>query len=742
MRRALIISTTFFPDPGVSAIRMTQWCRHLPKYGWQPHVLCRYYGFRATGEDLAQNVHPDVRVVYLGQSRDRERDGIARLMRRLARRAVSSCFLNGVFVPDVSICFWRKIRSQVLEQVRTVKPDVIITTSPPFSNHDIGIWLTRQTGIPWVADFRDPYLIDKRFKPTGLGRLRWRAHERFLENIYRRAWLVTNAIPIDARWARRRFPFARDRIRILTNGFPLELVNELAVRSGPQSPRKRILVAGTIREREQLHLARAVAELGRRGDDVELRLVGKIPERKKELEQRLGNRFVATGYVQHRQSLREIADAAVLVSYLDEFQSESRLLSMKLLEYLASNKPTVVINPSRSECVFLRRVKGVETLRHPDPRAITAALAKALQNNHRRCVAELEEFRRDYIWAELSRMIASWLDKLVEFPPAAAPRLQPTRNPLATIVISTRNRKESLRQSILSALNQSAPVEVIVADDGSTDGTAHMVRTDFPQVRLVRHEQSQGLIVRRNECARLASAAVIFSIDDDAEYSSANVVAQTIAEFDHKRVGAVAMPCINVRNNQLSIQRLPNNNEPFVIAHFVGTAYAVRRDVFLTVGGYRQTLIHQGEEQDFCLRMMARGWVVRLGGADPIRHYESPLRNVTRMNFFGRRNDILFAWHNVPMPLLPAHLAGTTFNGLLTSFRTGHLLSMSKGIAAGYKEVLRAQQVRQPVAANLYRLHRRLKKRGPQPLEVIESELPPLPPDQLGVSASAAMHVN
>src|SRR5438876_5468376 len=64
-RRLLVISTTFFPDPTVSAIRMTQWCRHLPEHGWKPHVLCRYYGYEASPEELAAVVHPEVTVEYL-----------------------------------------------------------------------------------------------------------------------------------------------------------------------------------------------------------------------------------------------------------------------------------------------------------------------------------------------------------------------------------------------------------------------------------------------------------------------------------------------------------------------------------------------------------------------------------------------------------------------------------------------------------------------------------------------------
>ncbi len=726
MRRVLIISTTFFPDPTVSAIRMTQWCRHLPEHGWQPHVLCRYYGFEAGAEELAQHVHPDVRIEYLDRSSNSGAEHHAPRLQQLGRRVLSSWLLGGVFVPDPSIRFWRKWRTQILKRVRAIRPEVIITTSPPHSNHDIGLWLARETGVPWVADFRDPYLIDNRFKPTGLGQLRWYAHERFLESIYRRAWLITHAIPIQARWARRRLPFARSRIRILTNAFPMELLSELAKTWHSPLHRKSVLVVGTIPEPQQLPLARAVAQLARQGHDVELRLVGKIPWQKKKLEQILGDRFVATGYVPHSESIREVANASVLVNYLDNFRSESRLLSTKLFEYLASGKPVVAINSSRSERLLLRHTHGVEKLRNPSISSIATALTRALRNQSRDST-DVEEFRRNYNWTERSWQVATGLHKLVEFPPRSAPCGSTALKPLATVVISTRNRQELLRRPILSALNQSVPVEVIVADDGSTDGTAEMVRREFPQVRLIRHDHRRGLIVRRNECTRLASAPVIFSIDDDATYSSQCVVEQTLREFDDARVGAVAIPCIDVRKDHTILQRAPDARDVYVTDGFIGTAHAVRRDVFVKLGGYREKLVHQGEEKDFCSRLLDAGFVVRVSNADPIHHFESPSRDFGRMDFYGRRNDILFAWQNVPMPYLPFHLAATVLHGSLFAARSArHPMKMFSGMLSGFAECFRGDFERKPVASRIYRLSRELKKSGPLSLRSVIDRLPPL----------------
>ena len=101
----------------------------------------------------------------------------------------------------------------------------------------------------------------------------------------------------------------------------------------------------------------------------------------------------------------------------------------------------------------------------------------------------------------------------------------------ASIVITTKNRKEELRLALRSAVTQSGQPEIIVLDDGSTDGTAELVRVEFPQVTLHRFEESKGLVVRRNEGARLAAGDVIFSIDDDAMFSTPRIVEQTLGEM-------------------------------------------------------------------------------------------------------------------------------------------------------------------------------------------------------------------
>jgi glycosyltransferase involved in cell wall biosynthesis len=301
----------------------------------------------------------------------------------------------------------------------------------------------------------------------------------------------------------------------------------------------------------------------------------------------------------------------------------------------------------------------------------------------------------------------------------------------ASIVIATKDRRDDLRRAIVSAIQQTEPVEVLVVDDGSTDGTSDMVSSEFPMVRLERSPASLGYVVQRNRGALLCSGDIVLSIDDDAEFSTSRVVEQTMDRFSHPRVAAIAIPYVEPHKSEQEFQRAPDAGSIWVTESFRGTAYAVKRDIFLAIGGYREQIIHQGEEIDFSIRLLEHGFVVRLGLGDVINHYEFPKRDWRRMDFYGRRNDILFAWRNVPMPYLSAHLLATTFNGFTCAVRTQRPSDMVRGMLSGYWDCASNWNWHKPVSQATYRLHRLLKKRGPKTLTDIEPFLPPM--DLVGV---------
>jgi len=317
--------------------------------------------------------------------------------------------------------------------------------------------------------------------------------------------------------------------------------------------------------------------------------------------------------------------------------------------------------------------------------------------------------------------------------------------PLASVVISTKSRKDELRHALKSCVAQdgfsTGEIEVLVIDDGSTDGTADVVRSEFPDVRLVRFEQSEGLIVQRNRGVELARAPIAIIIDDDALFSTPNVVRGIVADFDHARVGALAVPMHDMCYPDTSLkQRAPDDHDVLWMAHFKGTAQALRRSVFQRVGGFRASLVHQCEEMDYCLRMLAAGYVVRAGRGDPIHHFESVRRDKTRQMRFNARNHILGLWHNVPMPMFLWRLPAVVAQIIVFGIRLGYIKATAHGFWQAFKGIVSGKEPRRPVTADQFRLFRHLWKAAP--MRLAELPLVSFPPGQpLDVAApSIASH--
>lgn len=297
--------------------------------------------------------------------------------------------------------------------------------------------------------------------------------------------------------------------------------------------------------------------------------------------------------------------------------------------------------------------------------------------------------------------------------------------PQTTVLIATRNRRDELRRAITSCLQQTIPLEILIIDDGSTDGTSEMVRSEFPSVRLDSQKDARGLIVQRNRGARLASCPIVFVIDDDAFFPSPLTVEQTLADFDNPRVGVVAVPYVDVHKGPAVHQKAPSSQGIWVISDYRGTAHAFRREVFLNLGGYHDYLYHWAEERDYSLRLINAGLIVRAGRADPLHHVESPRRASSHTFPYHVRNHLLLVWYHVPLPYAPLHLLATTWNNIVHGLRAGMPWATARGIFRAGIGMWHERRKRDPISPRAYRLYRTLQKSGKW-LHEIEGTLPPM----------------
>lgn len=413
-RKLLIIAPTFYPDPMVASVRMTQWCRHLPEFGWEPVVATRHGGYEATREQLGSFVHPDARVMYLNPALggDRVRRNEATMSRKRSLRQRLKGVAAQFFVPDQMTLYWRRVLPRLLEIAREVRPDAVLTTSPPHSVHTVGARVAEAAGAPWVADYRDPHIIDRRFRPVGAGRMLFPLHIAAEKHVYSKASLVVHAIPFQQRFARRRYPSRADDMVVIENGVPVELTGLISDPDVAPDGVKSVRVIGSIDPPETDMLVEAVEKVNALGVPMELRLIGAVPADVEVLRTRLGEKLVTPGYLRHDQAIRQVAGADILVSFLGAERSKNLQLTSKHFEFLASGKPLVVINPTLPDRTLLHGMPGVFVLRRPSLEQIVSALCEALRHPSRP-VEAVEAFRHQYSRRQQVATLAARLDQLV-----------------------------------------------------------------------------------------------------------------------------------------------------------------------------------------------------------------------------------------------------------------------------------------------------------------------------------------
>lgn len=218
-------------------------------------------------------------------------------------------------------------------------------------------------------------------------------------------------------------------------------------------------------------------------------------------------------------------------------------------------------------------------------------------------------------------------------------------NPLVSVVILSWNRRDELRKT-LQQLRQVIydPLEIIVVDNHSTDGTQEMVGEEIPHVRLIALPKNMG-VAGWNEGFANANGKYILALDDDAHpMPHAVQKAVRLLEADEK-IGIAACNVVNVTtciSETWWPKGLPVASGLEEVS-FVGAGVFIRRSIIQHVGGFIDMFFLYQEELEFSTRVLAASYSIRLEENIIVCHRASPLwRTSMRRVFFQERNTILY----------------------------------------------------------------------------------------------------
>lgn len=242
-RRLLIVTDVFPPIAAVGTQRTVALCRHLAQHKWRTAVITARPRARAPiDRTLLERIPEGVEVI---RTRCPDLPAMAARLRRGSPSELASAGDVTVGNPSVSpgavpcrpgtirqivqwLSWWMYVPDSRsawlpfavaagLRAARRLGPEAVYSTAPRFTSHLVGGILARRLGVPWIADFQDPWCGNPyRELPHGI-------HQRIDERLER--WVVRSADRIPCAWdgirciLGERYPDRADRIRTFLIGF-------------------------------------------------------------------------------------------------------------------------------------------------------------------------------------------------------------------------------------------------------------------------------------------------------------------------------------------------------------------------------------------------------------------------------------------------------------------------------------------------------------------------------------------
>jgi glycosyltransferase involved in cell wall biosynthesis len=373
--KVLLVSFYFPPAGGGGVQRPLKFATHLPELGVETHVLAPDDPRWIHRDDELQAptlawVH---RARYVGTSGRKPAEELhgSQGLARISKQA--QLFGRRFLVPDENVSWNLTAIPAAVRIVRREKIDVVVTTSPPSSVHLIGAAVKRATGVKWVADLRDSIVAHPH---RDAERLVVRAKEQgehvVAKLVARSADAITCVSDAIADEMRERSP--RGRVVTISNGSDFDDFVGLERHS---TDRFRLTHTGSFfGKRDPRPFLTALKQSGL--DDVVVRFLGDFRAADREWADglELGDRLELIPYAPRRRSLELQRDSEALLLLIPEAGGRGKgVLSGKVFEYLAAERPILAVVPPEGAAAGLIRDAGAGTVVAPeDVEGIAAAL--------------------------------------------------------------------------------------------------------------------------------------------------------------------------------------------------------------------------------------------------------------------------------------------------------------------------------------------------------------------------------
>ena len=282
--------------------------------------------------------------------------------------------------------------------------------------------------------------------------------------------------------------------------------------------------------------------------------------------------------------------------------------------------------------------------------------------------------------------------------------------PTASIAILNYQRRDALRRALEAARAQrDAVLDIIAVDNASTDGSAEMVRDEFPDVRLVQLPDNIGAAAR-NAGVAAAKGDVVFTLDNDVLFSTPDDIGRALAVFERHPRAAVVNFMIVDASGRLSRRDWCHPRDAdrwaeheFATDYVLEGASVCRREAFLAAGGYWPPLFIGHEGWDLAFRLIDAGHDLVYTPDVRVQHMVDPsVRPSSRIYYQFTRNAVWVALRNHRGPRAVRSIAQDLALMGFVALRAGQLAAYRRALVDAARGARLAIETRAPLAPETY----------------------------------------
>lgn len=363
MKRVLIITYYWPPSGGSGVQRWLKMSKYLPENGWQPVIYTTEDAeYPIIDPSLEKDVAPETEVIrrpiiepytlykkFLGIKKEETiKVGFASEKKKSGWKEKLSVWIRGnCFIPDAR-CWWVKPSVRYLKEYLKEHPvDAIISTGPPHSMHLIALKLKEATGLPWIADFRDPWTQIDFYDELHLTRWADRKQHKMEREVLTQADKV---VTVGWDCARSLGRIGKRNVRVILNGYDWDIdTASQAMSLSQEFTLTHLGIVAPSRNMPQLwealnDLKKEIAGFGER---LKIKLVGQVDQsvvQSLTANGLMGNTEI-TPYIPHEEIQEVQQSSQVLLLLINNAPNAKGILTGKLFEYLASGRPILCIGP-------------------------------------------------------------------------------------------------------------------------------------------------------------------------------------------------------------------------------------------------------------------------------------------------------------------------------------------------------------------------------------------------------------